>query len=96
MGFLKNIVKGAIGIIPGGQLLGAHQAQKNAKREAEMMRAEQGRQEQLVRNEQAKINERLAQAQAKANMGVARQNRGRMKGGIFGDANGPDVNQRLG
>ena len=94
-----SLFKSIIRLTPVGQLMQAHKADKRGKREAENQRNAQAQQENTVRQEQGRINERLAAAQAKTNAGVARQNRSRMKGGLFGEDNtagGTPVTARLG
>ena len=78
------------GILSGGAaVLGAVEARKgrkNAQNEANAQRAHQESQATLYKAEQAKAADTEARAQGALNKQIARGNRRRIKGGLFGDA----------
>ncbi len=78
-----------------------HANRGGAMREA-MERQTQAYERQIAetRGEARQMNERIQRSQEKVNKGVARSNRARARGGIFGDAGSPqqstNLNPRLG
>ena len=84
-----------------GEIAQRHANRGGAAREA-MERQAKAYESQIAetRVEQKQMNERIQQSQAKVSKGVARANRSRARGGIFGDAGSPqqatNLNPRLG
>lgn len=84
------------GIAGGLGLLGYRQqkkAFKAAQQSANQQLAAVNEQSNVMRAEQAKLSGSTARAKEKTALGVSRANRGRIRGGIFGDSEG--VNRPL-
>src|SRR6266567_934113 len=96
-----GVASAALGV--GAGLFGSgRKQQKKAEKQAKQAANRQmyENQQKLVRAEQERTNKQLQGAQAKINEGIARSNRRRIRGGIFGDADvqqgGGVLNPRLG
>ena len=90
-----------LGNLPGmvlGQVFGGGGGERRARGERDAQRASYERQLSETRAEQGRINERLSASRNASNAGVARANRSRARGGIFGDSATPTqpTNPRLG
>lgn len=90
-------IAGPIGAVAGAALTGSKR--KEPERQApQQQNAAYEQQMKTVREEQSRMNERLASAQNQTNAGIARANRSRSRGGIFGESTnaGSNLNQHLG
>lgn len=77
------------GMMIGSMVMGAMQQKKAAKaagRAAEDQSRAIGEQQNQARAEQSRINSRLDASRKKLAVGMARSNRRRSKGGLFGDS----------
>ncbi len=83
-------IETAIGAaVVGSAVMGMHQqhrAAKQAKRAANEQSAAIADQQGQARAEQNRMNSRLDASKRKLAVGMARSNRGRTKGGLFGDS----------
>lgn len=78
-------------------LIGAGRESRGARNEANAQRQMYEQQMANVRREQSQIQENISRNQNKVNAGIARANRGRIRGGLFGDSVGANnVGERLG
>lgn len=73
-------ILGAVG------LLGQRQARRQANRQANEQRDMHRAQEARIRDESGRLNAEIKKNQDRVNKGIARSNRARIKGGIFGEA----------
>ena len=105
LGRIIGAVAGGLLGGPAGAIAGymaGHSADeaKRGKKEANKIAADQNRaydqQQSTIRRESERLNAQLESARSKAQAGVARASRSRIRGGIFGDSGGGQLNPRLG
>jgi len=88
---------GAVGSAVGGMFGGKKQRPEPQAPQQNNQRESYERQLAQVRGEQTRMNERLETSRNAVNAGIARSNRSRARGGIFGDAgNQGQISPRLG
>lgn len=83
MGLAQNLIPG-IGMIMGQQQM--RRANREARRAAREQQAHIAQVRGEAQQEQARVNAERSQAQQRLAAGIARANRARRRGGIFGDA----------
>ena len=87
MGVETALIAGAL-IGGGSAIFGANEsrkARKSAEREAGYQREAQTKQANELRAEQARLDTEQKAAKKKLNQGLARSNRARIRGGLFGE-----------